>query len=302
MFILKFDNTTINNTNIINEISKTTYENRKIIAKGKTKHNTNVESAISWTFIPNKKDPTTFKPIAEKIILNDGSEIDATIFNITYTGNTSGSGAITSGRRSFYIRIIGAKAILGKSFITITEDHVDQEDGKATIEFLEEYNSHLLINESNNQFKIDDINNNAVTPLNITNKFFFINEELKQFNVITFYMFSTAQKTDFMAKYDYLKLKKNPENSDTTKPVGQENIPDKLSPTFQDFISIYQNMLRADPNAMLEDLQKQIDKEKEKRKKYEKILKEFIKYLGKYNTRINDHSDNMEKIINGNNS
>jgi menaquinone-dependent protoporphyrinogen IX oxidase len=84
--------------------------------------------------------------------------------------------------------------------------------------------------------------------------------------------------------------------------VGQENIPDKLSPTFQDFISIYQNMLRADPNAMLEDLQKQIDKEKEKRKKYEKILKEFIKYLGKYNTRINDHSDNMEKIINGNNS
>ena len=295
MFILKFNGVVLSGSGN-NETS--TYGNRQIIAFGRKQHaGITIDSSIKWTISPQKKDPATFKPIPEDITLNDGETIEAVIFKITYSGNnnTALNGTI------LYIRITNANVVLGKSFIAVIENDVDQKNGQTKIEFLTDMKSPI---SENNKFLMKDVQDAlaTLTPLNITNKYFFINEEQKQFNVITLYIHTTitgsgnnASSTNtFRAKNDYLKLKENlTSNNDT---INAENLPDKLNPTFQDFISIYQGMLKADPNVAIAAMQEQIDAEKAKMVKYKDILIKFVDYLGKYKTRMINHAKTIEDI------
>jgi hypothetical protein len=309
MFILKFngiilDNTTekpaeINTANLTNS----TYENRQIIALGRKKHDTTVDSSIKWTISPQKKDSATFRPIPETITLNDGETIQAVIFTINGSGTSSSVNAMKNTK--LYIRITNANVVLGKSFIAVIENDVDQKNGQTKIEFLTDINSSIFKDEKNKFLMKDVQNGTATNPLDITNKYFFINEEQKQFNVITLYIHtaiigaSAVSTNTFRAKNDYLQLKKDPTTNATL--IDSENKPgDKkttLNPTFQDFIAMYQSMIKADPNAAIAAMQAQIDAEKAKMLKYKTILIQFIHYLEKYKTRINDHAIKIKNII-----
>ena len=125
------------------------------------------------------------------------------------------------------------------------------------------------------------------------NKMHIINQNSNQFDVCLMTLFTehgTAGKPTrvLLQNYDLIKDKSEIDNEDNTV---------SSKPTFQDFISINQDLIRSDPAIDAGKWQVLIDREKARQTKLLNTAEKFKGHMTDFKTRVALHSTNISDIV-----
>jgi hypothetical protein len=304
MFILKISDTSMPSATETNLIpGNYDSESRKIDFRGfKDLSSSGAMAGFIWRIEPTLVDNITKRPKKEIITTTDGKEIECIVFKISYIGTaTQGNGMID---KEFYLRIYDANITISKVFLAIVEESILK---VAKIEFVKTKNAPEIDNAE--KFIINDKEPAlaSIPQNNILNKSYLINKDFNQITVALLKILTNTTNTD---KPSYFILRNYYKNSDvssdydistnepslTTNDFQSEDNTANSKPTFQDFISIYQDLLYSDPEAEAQKWQDLIDKELALQVKYKSALDEFKKYIKNFNENLNLHTTKVENI------